>query len=195
MRTLGAFIMTGLLVAACSAGSPPPATSDGAQAPSASLAQSPAATLAATVAASPSPAAPAFAWRSAGALTGGPVTRFTATLLADGRVLVAGGGIEGPSGRQSTKTAQIFDPTSNTWAATAPMPHARRFHAATLLTDGRVLVTGGFDEDAGGAIAAVDVFDPSNGRWSTLGSMSTPRNAPTAIRLCTPGQNCLDRNT
>ena len=65
----------------------------------------------------------------------------TATLLADGRVLVAGGG--GISGIPLA-IAEIYNPALGTWSGTRSMTSARSLHTATLLTDGRVLVGGGF---------------------------------------------------
>ena len=62
----------------------------------------------------------------------------TATLLPDGKVLVAGG-----SSRDETASTELYDPATGTWSAAAPMSAARDSHTATLLPDGRVLVVGG----------------------------------------------------
>ena len=62
----------------------------------------------------------------------------TATLLPNGRVLVAGGGQR----RYDTNSADIYDPTSNTWSGDGRMTTYRAQHTATLLPDGRVLLTG-----------------------------------------------------
>lgn len=59
----------------------------------------------------------------------------TATLLKDGRVLVAGGG----------DRAEIFDPKTVTFAqAAGSLDQPRHFSTATLLADGRVLIVGGY---------------------------------------------------
>ena len=62
----------------------------------------------------------------------------TATLLSDGRVLVAGGFDGAP-----LAGSELYDPASGTWALTGSLNIARSHHTATLLNDGRVLVVGG----------------------------------------------------
>ena len=77
---------------------------------------------------------------------------FTATLLQDGRVLVAGSGDADygahPPG-ESDPTAEIYDPRTGRWTWTASMLRARGWHEGTHLNDGRVLLVGGFDGDPG----------------------------------------------
>ncbi len=98
----------------------------------------------------------------------------TATLLRDGRVLVAGGNTATPS-------AELFDPASETWQPTGPMVVARETHTATLLEDGRVLVLGGF---SGGATDSAEVFDPATNKWSALSTkLPGARYWHTATRL------------
>ena len=64
----------------------------------------------------------------------------TATLLADGRVLVAGGTT---SGFTTLNSAEIYNPAGDTWTPAASMNNGRTGHIATRLADGRVLVAGG----------------------------------------------------
>ncbi len=85
-------------------------------------------------------------------------TRHTATLLADGRILVAGG--SGPDGL-ALASAEIFDPDSGTFSPTGPMTVARDGGVATRLPDGRVLIAGG---DPTGAVSA-EVYDPATGSF------------------------------
>lgn len=66
----------------------------------------------------------------------------TLTLLADGRVLAAGGSEYSFS--NSTASAEIFDPARGTWTLVQPMLTARRGHSAVLLPNGEVLITGGY---------------------------------------------------
>jgi N-acetylneuraminic acid mutarotase len=101
----------------------------------------------------------------------------TATLLPNGKILVAGGVTSGFFLRAS---AELYDPASGTWSATGSMATARSSHTATLLPNGKVLVAGGF---AGGAVASVELYDPSSGTWSATGSMATARRGHTATLL------------
>lgn len=103
-------------------------------------------------------------------------TAFSATLLLDGRVLVAGGGSSDGSG--NFDSAELFDPSSESWTATGTMIDGRRFHTATLLLDGRVLVAGGGDRPT-----SAELFDPRTGTWTSTGEMSAARTQHVAIRL------------
>ena len=103
----------------------------------------------------------------------------TATLLPNGKVLVAGG-----SGADNG--AELYDPATATWSATAPMMSPRYGHTATLLPNGRVLVAGGFDV-ATGFKSSAELYDPATASWTRSGSMSIPRYGHSAT-LLTNGQ-------
>ncbi len=64
----------------------------------------------------------------------------TATLLPNGKVLVAGG-FNG--GFTILTSAELYDPASGSWTATGSLNTARAYHTATLLPNGKVLVAGG----------------------------------------------------
>ncbi len=82
--------------------------------------------------------------------------RHTATLLSDGRVLIAGGIRDFWEGIYAT--AELYDPTTGAFGPTGSMTTTRAWHTATLLADGRVLVTGG--SDGSETLASADVFVP-----------------------------------
>lgn len=111
-------------------------------------------------------------WSRTGSMA---ATRFghTATLLANGKVLVAGGGGLAPGATiccDPLASAELYDPASGTWTATATMTIPRVDEPALLLPDGRVLVLGG--ADAG----AAEVYDPGSGTWTRTENMPTPRS-------------------
>ncbi len=101
-----------------------------------------------------------------------------ATIMCDRRVLVTGG----RNGSVSFNTAEIYDPTSNTWTAAAPMSVPRLDHTSTRLANGQVLVTGGF-EIGGSYTATVEIYRPSSNTWLPVPNMSIPRVGHEAIRL------------
>ncbi len=103
----------------------------------------------------------------------------TATLLANGRVLIAGG----RDTNGAMKFAEIYDPTTDTWTRTGDMKIARGDHRATLLRNGKVLVTGGVD-GGGSVLDSAEVYDPVTGSWSLTGNnMPNKRASHTATLL------------
>src|SRR5690349_9147542 len=78
-------------------------------------------------------------WSSTGSMSVGRYS-FTATLLPNGKVLVAGGDTPGEI---ITNKAELYDPTTGAFTATASMHQARVGFSATLLQNGKVLVEGG----------------------------------------------------
>jgi hypothetical protein len=88
----------------------------------------------------------------------------TVTRLASGLVLAAGG--------NNSANAEIYDPTADLWTNLPPMNGVRSGHTATLLNDGRVLITGGALLN-GVVLSAAEVFDPGTNTWSLVASMAT----------------------
>lgn len=105
----------------------------------------------------------------------------TATALRDGRVLMTGGS-ETSFFRGATASAEIYDPTTKTFNPITPMSTPRLAHRATLLPDGRVLITGGQDTDRK-KLATAEIFDPQTNAFSQLPAMRNPRSDHTATLL------------
>jgi len=102
----------------------------------------------------------------------------TATLLDDGRILLAGGA----DANSVLRDGAIFDPASRRWGLTSPMRMARIGAAAVLLKSGQVLVAGGF-AGPGQPLRDAELFDPKKGTWRNTGSMTSPRRSPGALAL------------
>jgi hypothetical protein len=110
-------------------------------------------------------------WHDAGWMGSG-IYQHTATLLPNGKLLVAGG----TSGTPVFPYAYLYDPLTDSWIGTGSMSAGKYLHTATLLLNGKVLVTGGY----GGT---EELYDPALGTWSLTATMSTARAYHTATLL------------
>jgi hypothetical protein len=126
----------------------------------------------------PAPPIPAV-WTTTGRMINAHEAH-TATLLPDGRVLVAGAG---PT-RDDPATAELYDASTGSWTATGKMTEGRYLFTATLLRDGNVLVAGGGEGDPGPArLATAELYDPETGTWAATGRMTQARGGHTATLL------------
>ena len=139
------------------------------------------------VATTPSPFSP----------TGQPVLSrsfHTATLMSDGRVLVAGSvELQDDNCYAGMNSAEVYDPVLGSFALTSSMKDRRYAQTSTLLPNGKVLIAGGFSfaepdcEGAGTspAVKSAELYDSSSGSFAPTGDMTQARGAHTATLLAT----------
>jgi hypothetical protein len=123
-----------------------------------------------------------------------PRMTHTATLLADGRVLITGGyGYPSFCGNLCVdfpvhRSAELFDPQSGRFSSTGDMLSPRAGHTATLLKSGKVLIANGVPDDGVGntgtfPITVAELYEPTTGTFAATGSMHVPRYVPSALAL------------
>jgi hypothetical protein len=105
----------------------------------------------------------------------------TATLLPDGKVLVAGGyNADGVA----VSSADLFDPSLDTFALSpASLGAGRANHTATVLAGGRVLMVGGHAAFPGPSLQSAEIYDPTTSSFDWAGDLAFPRGAHTATLL------------
>jgi hypothetical protein len=107
------------------------------------------------------------------------------SLIAGGKVLVAGG----VNGTQPTSIsvpdAEVFDPSTGTWNRSYDMSIPRNSQTLTTLPSGQVLAAGGCTLGWGGcgAVSTAELYNPATGSWSSTGSMSATRSGHAAVGL------------
>lgn len=120
----------------------------------------------------------------------------TGAVLQDGRVLLAAGYFTNQPAELELRmldSAELYDPTANTWTPTGSLEEARYGAGAVTLADGRVLVVGGWGDVSGnnagplygshGALASSEVFDPGSESWTSVGSVPVEVTQPNLVAL------------
>lgn len=100
----------------------------------------------------------------------------TASLLPDGKVLIAGG-----NSNSISRAAELYNPATGTWSNTGIMAVLRDRHTASPLPDGRVLVVGG--NVSSSPTATAEIYNPSTQQWSGAASLWVPRSNHSATVL------------
>jgi hypothetical protein len=103
-------------------------------------------------------------------------------LLSDGKVLVAGGTPYEGDRCYGMQNSELYDPATGKWNATSDLKSGRVFYTVTLMTDGRVLVAGGYDKYCN-PMASAEIFDAVTGTWTMTANMNTSRVEHTATLL------------
>ena len=117
-------------------------------------------------------------------------TDHTAVLLPSGKVLVAGGFLIYMGSIYYLSSAELYDPTTSAWVATGAMNTPRAYHTATVLSNGQVLVAGGWSDNEP-ILSSAELYDPAAGTWTAAGSMTSMR-AEHAATLLTNGMVLLE---
>ncbi|MFD7411569.1 Kelch repeat-containing protein [Kitasatospora purpeofusca] len=109
----------------------------------------------------------------------------SAVLLADKRVLVAGGvAVRSGDSVKALRSAEIYDPATDTWTDGGAMTDARTGHSAVLFKGGQVLVCGGTAPISGhddASLAFCELFNPTTRAWTPTGSLVLPRSRHQAV--------------
>jgi len=105
----------------------------------------------------------------------------SATLLPDGRVLVAGGAsfVLGADATRALDSAELYDPATGSWKMVGRMTTPRGGHLAILLPGGTVMELGGYSDD--GALPFAELFDPATETWTARPSLAIGMTTATLL--------------
>jgi hypothetical protein len=110
----------------------------------------------------------------------------SASLLPDGKVLIAGGDtLSGENILRGLTAAEVYDPSTGTFTATSEMIHGRECTKAHALSNGKVLLSGGWDFDH---VPDAELYDPTAGSFAKAGAYATVRRASS---LCSGAASTL----
>jgi hypothetical protein len=116
-----------------------------------------------------------------------PLSDHAAVLLTSGKVLIVGGSVDGPGcvSCLATTSAELYDPSTGTFALTLhPLTSVRSSPTATVLSSGKVLITGGGVNPTGGPQRTAELYDPVAGTFTSIvGGMTIERQFHTATLL------------
>ncbi|MEI2729538.1 MAG: kelch repeat-containing protein [Candidatus Nanopelagicales bacterium] len=101
----------------------------------------------------------------------------TATLLPNGKVLIAGGS----NGSGTLNGTELYDPYDASFRSGPSMAAARKYATSTLLSDGRVLIAGGVD--SGAYLSSTEIYNPATNSFSAGPTMTAARGQMTATRI------------
>lgn len=105
----------------------------------------------------------------------------SATLLADGKTLVAGGSSPEPSSSTALRSSLLYDGATQSWSPSGSLGQGRTDHSATRLQDGTVLVAGGIQGSTW--LSSAEVYDPAAASWTPAGSLGQARSGHSATLL------------
>ncbi|CAF4167187.1 unnamed protein product, partial [Adineta steineri] len=88
----------------------------------------------------------------------------------NGKVLLTGGE---NNGEDYLDCAELYDSTTSTWTLTGNRNVARKYHTATVLGNGNVLVTGGLGNM--GYLSITELYDPTTDTWTLTTNMNVAR--------------------
>jgi N-acetylneuraminic acid mutarotase/PKD repeat protein len=123
-------------------------------------------------------------WTTVGSMAG---TRAegAATVLPNGKVLVAGGENDDSNSRTLIPFSELYDPSTQTWSQSGNLNVPREFYpknSLVLLANGKALLPGGTDL-GDNAYSTAELYDYTTGTWSNTGSLNQARRMHVTVLL------------